>query len=157
MEGTFLLVLLGILVSLGIVLFIWWLLQVIANWRIFLKAGESGWKSIIPIYADYITFKISWKKGKTMFWVWLIGNCLMSYGSYAQSAAQTAGTALNPVIGLLSVLGTLAAFVITVMISLKKSQAFGHGVGLAIGLLFLSPIFTLILGFGSSIYQGPQD
>lgn len=24
--------------------FAWWLLQIIANWRIFTKAGEDGWK-----------------------------------------------------------------------------------------------------------------
>lgn len=31
----------------------WYVLQVIANWRIFTKAGEKGWKSIIflnPIF-----------------------------------------------------------------------------------------------------------
>lgn len=33
--------------------FAWWILQIIANWRIFIKAGEDGWKSIIPIYGDY--------------------------------------------------------------------------------------------------------
>ena len=38
--------------------FAWWLLQIIANWRIFTKAGEAGWKSIIPIYGDYISYKI---------------------------------------------------------------------------------------------------
>ena len=27
--------------------FAWWLLQIIANWRIFTKAGEAGWKSIM--------------------------------------------------------------------------------------------------------------
>ena len=36
--------------------FAWWLLQIIANWRIFIKAGEDGWKSIIPIYGDYISY-----------------------------------------------------------------------------------------------------
>ena len=36
------------------------------------------------------------------------------------------------------------------------SLAYGHGVGFAIGLFFLSPIFMLILGLGSSQYQGPQ-
>ena len=42
--------------------FAWWLLQIIANWRIFTKAGEAGWKSIIPIYGDYISYKIaSWE------------------------------------------------------------------------------------------------
>ena len=33
--------------------FVWWILQIIANWNIFTKAGEAGWKSLIPIYGDY--------------------------------------------------------------------------------------------------------
>ena len=42
-----------------ILAFVWWLLQIIANWRIFTKAGEPGWKSIIPVYGDYISYKIA--------------------------------------------------------------------------------------------------
>ena len=30
--------------------FIFYIPQVIAYWKIFTKAGEEGWKSIIPIY-----------------------------------------------------------------------------------------------------------
>lgn len=39
------------------------LLLVIANRRIFSKAGEAGWKSIVPIYASYILFKIMYGNG----------------------------------------------------------------------------------------------
>ena len=35
--------------------FVWWILQIIANWNIFTKAGEAGWKSLIPIYGDYVS------------------------------------------------------------------------------------------------------
>jgi len=35
------------------------------------------------------------------------------------------------------------------------SKSFGHGTGFTLGLLFLSPIFYPILGFGSSQYTGP--
>lgn len=38
----------------AIFLFIIWILTVIAKWRIFTKAGLAGWKSIIPIYSDYL-------------------------------------------------------------------------------------------------------
>lgn len=55
-----------ILASLGVMLFsilaigmVLLILQVIANWKIFTKAGESGWKSIIPIYNSVVLFKIS--------------------------------------------------------------------------------------------------
>ena len=35
-------------------------LPVIGNWKIFVKAGEPGWKALIPIYYSYILFKIAW-------------------------------------------------------------------------------------------------
>lgn len=36
----------------------------------------------------------------------------------------------------------------------KPVKAFGHGVGYGFGLWLLNTIFILILGFGSSTYQG---
>lgn len=39
------------------------ILTIIATWKIFDKAGEKGWKSIIPIYNTYIFFKITWGNG----------------------------------------------------------------------------------------------
>jgi len=44
-------------------------------------------------------------------------------------------------------------FIFILMIDLAKS--FGKGVGFALGLIFISPIFLPILGFGSARYQGP--
>ena len=35
------------------------ILQIVANWKIFTKAGERGWKSIIPIYNLVILLRIS--------------------------------------------------------------------------------------------------
>ncbi|MBQ9383684.1 MAG: hypothetical protein IJT87_05560, partial [Ruminiclostridium sp.] len=40
-----------------------YVLLVIADWKIFSKAGEAGWKSLIPIYNMYILFKIVYGKG----------------------------------------------------------------------------------------------
>ena len=33
------------------------------NWFIFAKAGEAGWKSLIPFYNSYISYKIAWGNG----------------------------------------------------------------------------------------------
>ena len=38
-------------------------LLVIAYWKIFEKAGEAGWKSIIPIYNTYVITKIACGNG----------------------------------------------------------------------------------------------
>ena len=45
-------------------------------------------------------------------------------------------------------------FFIIVMLDLAKS--FGKGVGFAVGLILLNPIFTCILGFGEAEYEGPS-
>lgn len=39
------------------------ILFIVAWWKIFEKAGEAGWKSIIPFYNYYILFKIVWGNG----------------------------------------------------------------------------------------------
>ena len=39
-----------------------------AQWIIFTKAGEAGWKIFIPFYANYIQFKITWGNG----WLFLL-------------------------------------------------------------------------------------
>lgn len=150
-NNGFLMVILGILAAWAAVVILWLILQIIANWRIFTKAGEAGWKSLIPFYADYITYKISWTKGAKFFWIGLAASIVVFFADFF--GGEDGGALFT----LLSVAGSLVAMVLGIMLSYKKSKAFGHGIGFAIGLLFLSPIFTLILGFGASAYRGPQD
>lgn len=99
-----------------------YVLLVIAWWNIFQKAGEAGWKSLIPFYNTYILFQISWGNG----WLFLLG--------------------FIPVISL----------VVTIIMNVKLSRAFGHGTGFAIGLILIPNLFTLILGFDNSTYLSPQ-
>ena len=47
---------------------IWYILVVAGAWMMFQKAGEAGWKAIIPIYNMYIVYKICWNT--SLFWVW---------------------------------------------------------------------------------------
>ena len=46
----------GIFLIISLVLVV---LQIIAMWKLFTKAGEEGWKAIIPIYNLVILYKIS--------------------------------------------------------------------------------------------------
>lgn len=48
-------------------------------------------------------------------------------------------------------------FVVMIIYSIKLAKAFGQGTGFGLGLFFLSPIFSLILGFGNAQYIGPQE
>ena len=47
--------------------------------------------------------------------------------------------------------------VILIIVLIDLAKAFGHGVGFALGLIFLGFIFSLILGFGKSTYQLEPD
>lgn len=46
--------------------------------------------------------------------------------------------------------------IISIIVLYKLSTSFGKGIGFTLGLLFLSPIFLCILGFGKAEYIGPQ-
>ena len=116
----------GFLATYSIVLIVVGILTIIAQWKIFTKAGEAGWKCLIPIYNLVILFKIA---GLSPWWV---------LGYLA---------AIIPVVGVF----ITAGISIYLMISLGK--AFGKSTGFIVGLVFLNTIFTLILGFGSSEYQ----
>ncbi|MCR5624293.1 MAG: DUF5684 domain-containing protein [Lachnospiraceae bacterium] len=117
------------------------ILYIIAEWKILSKAGEPGWKALIPIYNIYMQYKISWKG--SVFWgilgLIVLEGILTGIGGI--------GLALSGIIG-------IALFIISIMSLYYLSKSFGHGVGFTLGLLLLSPIFILILGLGSSRYVG---
>ena len=124
---------------------VWWILQIIANWNIFTKTGEAGRKSLIPIYGDYVSYKIAWQTSH--FWLSFILGIVASYVSSAHLNE-------NMFLALIVTLLRIVLAVINIMYCIKLSRAFGHGIGFAIGLILLQPIFLLILGFGSDPYYG---
>lgn len=119
-----------------------YVLQIIGWWKIYTKAGEAGWKSLIPIYNFYILYKICWET--KYFWYTLAAALLSGIFS------GIGGTICTLLGGLLSI----AILVLTIMQNYKLAKAFGHGGGYTVGLIFIPWLFVLLLGFGSSEYQG---
>lgn len=126
----------------GILIFV---LSVVAMWMIFTKAGESGWKSLIPIYNVYILYKISWS-GKA-FAAMIV---LEVISSLLERPDQTW------IISFLALVVGILLLIIHIFFSVKLAGAFGKGLLFAAGLFFFNTIFILILGLGSSRYYGPQ-
>ena len=127
---------------------VWYVLQVIAYWRIFTKAGEAGWKALIPIYNTYIQYKISWSG-----WMFLVLIALSAAQGVMAKLSQDGGSAVFTILAGVLALAMLVFYFLT---SFKLSEAFGHGLGFAIGLFLLQPVFVLILGLGYSVYIGPN-
>ena len=140
---------------------VFYILTVIATWKIFKKAGEPGWKCLIPIYNYYIMYKIVDMKG----WFWAIllvsifGSLITSFDGSGylfteispDYASFDAGAHIPTVISFIVMFAV--CLIGGIMNNWRTSKVFGHGVGYFIGLLFLQPIFWLILGFGSSKYN----
>lgn len=114
----------GMLVGYLITFLVIYVLSVIAMWKIFTKAGKPGWASLIPIYNIVVMYQI---------------------------------VGLNPwllLLYLIPFVNWIAALVLSIMLNIKLAKVFGKSTGFAIGLIFLNPIFLLILGFGDAKYVG---
>lgn len=133
------------------VLLVFYIGIVIAWWRIFKKAGEPGWKSIIPFYDGHTIYKICWKP--VFFWLMLI----LAVAGTVMTGFQLSLGGFETVIYITGYAFMLLALYIDVLHSFKLSNAFGHGTGFAIGLVFLPTIFCLILAFGKSQYIGSKE
>lgn len=121
----------------GFLILIWYVLKIISGWKLFTKAGEPGWASIIPFYNSYIEFKIYWGNG----WLFLIPLvCVLL------SAIPVLGTIL-----------AIVSFVMVIIIRYKQASAFGQSGAFALGCIFLNAIFSMILAFGNYTYQGPKN
>ena len=55
------------LIAIGITVLIFTIVNIVAFWRIFEKAGKPGWKSMIPVYNLVILFEILNKP-----WYWIL-------------------------------------------------------------------------------------
>lgn len=117
-------------------------LYIVGMWRIFEKAGENGWKCLIPFYNQYTMYKMFWKT--KYFWIVLV---LSIANGFFNGLALTI-PALSTVVSIIS----LVAFVFAVFLNYRISASFGHGIGYCIGLILLPFIFTLILGFNQDEY-----
>ncbi len=98
--------------------------QIICLWKVFQKAGKEGWEAIIPIYNAIVLFKICGIDPKVLWWL------------------------------LLPVVGWIIVIVYSIKADISLAKAFGKSSGFAVGLIFLPTIFTAILAFDSSVYNG---
>ena len=145
------------------------IVRIIAWWRIYSKAGEGGWKVLIPIYNAYVGYKICW--AGIAFWIYVLLNVLSTmffYFAYpldqffaaADSLEELIAMIQNPANTVFAIIAAVFSFVALVwhlVQTYKMAKVFGHGFGYFLGLLFFPTIFACVLGFGSSEYVGLED
>ena len=124
-------------------------LSLIGKFFIFEKMGMPGWKSLIPIYSDYLLFREL--IGSGYFWGYIASALLAG----SCSAFVTIGL-VSGVMEFLFIITAVAACTVTIAIQIKLahslSKSFGHGIGYTFGLIFIEPIMLMILGLGNNRY-----
>ena len=127
-------------------------LYIIAQWKILEKAGEEGWKALVPFYKTYMLFKISWH-GK-VYWFLLLSYIL---GIISLIFFMTILKNIRFMPYLILILIEIVPFIINIRLWVKLSKSFGLGIAFAIGLILFNSIFIMILAFGSSEYKRSID
>ena len=118
---------LGIVIFIAIVLVV---LQIIGMWKVFTKAGEKGWKSIIPFYNVAILYKIS---GMSPYLVFLY---------------------LGLLVPIVNIFVAIAFSVIDLYQKINLMKGFNKSTGFTVAMIIVPFITYLVLGFGDSKYVG---
>lgn len=107
---------------------IWYLAGVAGMWKMFEKAGEDGWKAIIPFYNQYILCDKVMKNP----WYWL-----------------------RLMVVIIPFIGWVAYFYFKYQIGKATARAYGQPDSYAWGYTFIDPVFYCVTGFGQYDYYGP--
>lgn len=120
----------------------------ILRWNLFTKAGERGWKSLIPVYSDFVEWKIV-GMGKEFFIV-LIATVALCLLTLLFSLLGVFGTLI---IALSWIVYSVLAFIIIVRKGMRMAACFNKSdlFGL-VALVIFPSIGDLILSWGECTF-----
>ena len=99
-------------------------LEIIAMWKVFKKAGRGGWEAIVPFYNMWTLFEISGFNGANIFY------------------------------GFIPFAGPIILLVFEIKAAISLSQKFHKPGAFALLLILVSTVGYCILGFGNDKYDG---
>ncbi len=135
-------------IAFGIIIILLGLLFLAAEWRIFSKAGEKGWKSLVPFYGLFISHHIV-----GMSHVWFILE-IVAWIAELMFEMIKFPEAVVFWFGIVTGVFTLISGAVHLI---KMCRCFSKGTGFKIGMLLIPELFLLILAFGKAEYQKPKS
>ena len=121
----------------------------VAQWKLFTKAGEKGWKSLIPFYNMFVSHHLIgmrhiWFILDIVFWVFeVVLEVLEGTPVWIEETFFSVAIILTIISEILHIIKLCYCY--------TKSELFG------IGLFLLPPVFSLILAFDKSEYNPPRS
>ena len=133
----------------GIVGLIIALVKIIAYWRIFSKAGEKGWKAIIPVLDSYTETKIA----GTNNWVRIVISYVLLCIGYGVMSTAEQGSTVATIFALVTLVSVIWYIVERIIRFNGLAKNYGKGTGFVVAWVFFPTICALILGLGGSQYN----
>ena len=143
-QSSFWAIFIGILVIVIIFATIIEIIKVIAEWKIFKKAGKEGGKALIPFYNTWVLCDVV---GVNPYWV------LITIGSGFLSGMVSNNEYLSGIVGLLV---SAISIYFSVILNISLARSFGKSDGFGIASIFFCPICMMILAFSKAEYLGPK-
>ena len=121
----------------------------VAQWKLFTKAGEKGWKALIPFYNLFVSHHLIgmnhiWFILDIVFWAAeVVLELIEGTPLWIEEAFFSVAIVLTIISELLHIFKLCYCY--------TKSELFG------IGLFVIPPLFSLILAFDNSEYNPPRS
>ena len=135
----------GIVCTFAVVLLV---LIVISEWKILEKAGEKGWKALIPFYDLFLSHHIVGMKH-----IWFILEMIIWVIETFIAAVLPFPKWFEIAFLIFTTVFTLLSEVIHIN---KMCNCFGKGIAFKIGMFFVPYVFPMILAFGPAEYTKPE-
>ena len=133
----------GMLLMLAIIGSVFWFfISAIGYRKMFMKAGEAGWKAFVPYYKSFICFKLAWNI--KIFWPFLVSMFLMQFLPNTEELLML----------LLNVAAIIVHFVLGIKLDIRVAKSFGKTTAWGVLLFFFPFVVSLILGYGKAEYLG---
>lgn len=121
-------------------------LYIVCQWHLFVKAGEPGWKCLVPIFNSYTAYGLFWNTG------WFIASLVIAAISIVISNGISSSDAVTTV---MSAVTSIFSLILNIIYYVKLARSFGRSGKFAAGLIFLPIVFMPMLAFGPDKYIGP--
>ena len=125
---------------------VYWILPIIGLWILFECKGSDGWRAIIPIYRDYMSYKLFYNTKK--FWILFVSTivCVLSVlFLFIGIAAENI-----PIIAVSMILffvTLIIVIVVSIQYDIALCKRYGQGVLFTVCMVFFSPVFICILAY----------
>lgn len=120
---------------------------IICNWKLFEKAGEPGWKALIPYYNYYTIADIALTKPTSLI-VFIV---------FTVAAVLVPCSAIPWLGFLVAMITGLAMTFANGVLNFAVAKSFGRDVGVCVCCIFFAPIVRAILAFSKNIeYTGDK-